>query len=169
MHGLKKRDSTILHDYLKVQVDSTVADHQVDLIVKVKRNSAISANQYRINDIIVYPNYSINADSLVATTDSVKHNDITIIDPENIFKPRILIVLYISKDDFYNRTNHNLSLNRLVNLGTFKFVKNQFKVADTIGNYLDAYYYLTPLPKKSIRGEVLAKTNSANYQEQNSM
>jgi hypothetical protein len=30
-------------------------------------------------------------------------------------------------------------------------VKNQFKVADTIGNYLDAYYYLTPLPKKSIR------------------
>jgi hypothetical protein len=22
-------------------------------------------------------------------------------------------------------------------------VKNQFKVADTIGNYLDAYYYLT--------------------------
>jgi hypothetical protein len=64
-------------------------------------------------------------DSLVATTDSVvKHNDITIIDPENIFKPRILIVLYISKDDFYNRTNHNLSLNRLVNLGTFKFEKS---------------------------------------------
>jgi hypothetical protein len=47
-------------------------------------------------------------------------------------------------------------------------VKNQFKVADTIGNYLDAYYYLTPLPKKSIRVEVLAK-NSANYTEQNSM
>jgi hypothetical protein len=49
-----------------------------------------------------------------------------------------------------------------VNLGTFKFVKNQFKVA-TLGNYLDAYYYLTPLPKKSIRLELLAKTNSANY------
>ena len=44
-----------------------------------------------------------------------------------------------------------------------KFVKNQFRVSDTIGNYLDAYYYLTPLPKKSIRLEALAKTNSANY------
>jgi outer membrane protein assembly factor BamA len=153
-------------DYLKVQVDSTVADHQVDLIVKVKKETPPSAqSQYRINDIIVYPNYSINADSLVATTDSVvKHNDITIIDPENIFKPRIFDrTLYFKKEDFYNRTNHNLSLNRLVNLGTFKFVKNQFTVADTIGNYLDAYYYLTPLPKKSIRLEVLAKTNSANY------
>jgi hypothetical protein len=31
-------------DYLKVQVDSTVADHQVDLIVKVKGNPVISAN-----------------------------------------------------------------------------------------------------------------------------
>jgi hypothetical protein len=33
-------------------------------------------------------------------------------------------------------------------------VKNQFKVADTIGNYLDAYYYLTHCLKKSIRGSI---------------
>jgi hypothetical protein len=38
-------------DYLKVQVDSTVADHQVDLIGKPK----LAQTQYRINDIIVYP------------------------------------------------------------------------------------------------------------------
>lgn len=153
-------------DYLKVQVDSTVADHQVDLIIKVKPETPeLAKTQYRINNIKVYPNYSINADSLATSTKSVvKHNDITIIDSENLFKPRIFDrTLYFKKDDFYNRTNHNLSLNRLVNLGTFKFVKNEFKAADTIGNYLDAYYYLTPLPKKSIRVEVLAKTNSANY------
>ncbi|MEZ7504843.1 BamA/TamA family outer membrane protein [Flavobacterium sp. Arc2] len=153
-------------DYLKVQVDSTVADHQVDLIVKVKdKTPEQSQTQYRINDIIVYPNYSINMDSTVtASASALKHNDMTIIDDENLFKPRIFDrTLYFKKDDFYNRTNHNLSLNRLVNLGTFKFVKNEFKVADTIGNYLDAYYYLTPLPKKSIGLEVLAKTNSANY------
>jgi hypothetical protein len=38
MHGLKKRILLFAPDYLKVQVDSTVADHQVDLIVKVKGN-----------------------------------------------------------------------------------------------------------------------------------
>lgn len=153
-------------DFLKIQVDSTVADHKVDLIVMVKEETPeLSQTQYRINDIVVYPNYSINADSLIVTPDAVvHHNDFTIIDSENLFKPRIFDrTLYFKKDDLYNRTNHNLSLNRLVNLGTFKFVKNEFKVADTIGNYLDAYYFLTPLPKKSIRVELSAKTNSANY------
>ncbi|TDE28502.1 hypothetical protein E0I61_11480 [Flavobacterium ranwuense] len=153
-------------DYLKVQVDTTVADHQVDLIVKVKDEAPkLAETPYKINKIIVYPNYSIGSDSVKTNMDSIKkYNDLTIIDPENLFKPRIFDrALYFKKNDLYNRTDHNLSLNRLVNLGTFKFVKNQFRVSDTTGNYLDAYYYLTPLPKKSIRLEVLAKTNSANY------
>jgi hypothetical protein len=34
---LKEKGFYYLPDYLKVQVDSTVADHQVDLIVKVKK------------------------------------------------------------------------------------------------------------------------------------
>lgn len=153
-------------DYLKVQVDSTVADHLVDLIVKVKQEApAIAETPYKINRIIVYPNYSIGFDSIEPDYSAVKkYNDFTIIDPDNLFKPRIFDrALYFKKEDLYNRTNHNLSLNRLVNLGTFKFVKNQFKPSDTIGNYLDAYYYLTPLPKKSLGVEALAKTNSANY------
>lgn len=153
-------------DYIKVQVDSTVADHQVDLIVKVKDETPkLAETPFKINKIIVYPNYSIGSDSLKPDYNSIKkYNDFTIIDPDNLFKPRIFDrALYFKKEDLYNRTNHNLSLNRLVNLGTFKFVKNQFKPSDTLGNYLDAYYYLTPLPKKSLRLEVLAKTNSANY------
>ena len=149
-------------DYLKVQVDSTVAKHEVDLIVKVKNETpTASKTPYKINKIIIYPNYSLNQDSL---TKPLKYLDFTIYDTTKTFKPRIFDrTLYFKKDDLYNRTNHNLSLNRLVTLGTFKFVKNQFVVSDTIGNYLDAYYYLTPLPRKSIRLEVLAKTNSANY------
>ena len=149
-------------DYLKVQVDSTVGKHEVDLILKVKTEApAKSKLVYKINKIIIYPNFSIAVDTL---TKSEKYNDFTIIGNNNLFKPRIFDrTLYFNKGDLYNRTNHSLSLNRLVNLGTFKFVKNQFKVSDTIGNYLDAYYYLTPLPQKSIRVEILGKTNSANY------
>lgn len=153
-------------DYIKVQVDSTVKDHQVDLIVKIKDETpTLAKQQYKINKVIVYPNYAINSDKQSTTTNTiVRYKDFTIVDPDNLFKPRVFDrTLYFKKGDFYNRTDHNLSLNRLVNLGTFKFVKNQFQVADTIGNYLDAYYYLTPLPKKSLSLEVLAKTNSANY------
>jgi hypothetical protein len=53
----------------------------------------------------------------------VQYKDFTIIDPDNLFKPRFDRTLYFAKGDLYNRTDHNLSLNRLVNLGTFKFVK----------------------------------------------
>lgn len=152
-------------DFLKVQVDSTVGKHQVDLLVKVKGETPFAArNVYRINNIIIYPNYSLSSRRSKHADSITIHNDFKIIDPEHLFNPRIFDrTLYFKKNDLYNRKNHNLTLNRLVNLGTFKFVKNQFKESDTTGNYLDAYYYLTPLPKKSIRAEVLAKTNSANY------
>lgn len=153
-------------DYLKVQVDSTIGKHQVDLILKVKNETPeLAETPFKINKIIVYPNYTLGSDSVKLNLDAIeKYNDFTIVDAEKLFKPQIFDrTLYFKKGDFYNRTHHNLSLNRLVNLGTFKFVKNQFKPSDTTGNYLDAYYYLTPLPKKSIRMEVLAKTNSANY------
>jgi outer membrane protein assembly factor BamA len=96
--------------------------------------------------------------------DVVQYKDFTIIDSAHTFKPRVFDrALYFKKGDYYNRKNHNLSLNRFVNLGTFNFVKNEFKVSDSLKNTLDAYYYLTLLPKKFIRVEVLGKTNSASY------
>ncbi len=149
-------------DYIKVQVDSTVGKYEVDLIVKVKDETPVKAKTpFKINKIVIYPNYALNQDSLYVAE---SYRDLTIIGNDGLFKPRVWDrTLYFQKGDLYNRTDHNLSLNRLVNLGTFKFVKNQFKPSDTIGNYLDAYYYLTPYPKKSVRIEVLAKTNSANY------
>lgn len=149
-------------DYIKVQVDSTVGKYEVDLIVKVKDEAPSKSKiPFKINKIVIYPNYALNQDSL---TKAEQYKDLTIIGNDGLFKPRVWDrTLYFQKGDLYNRTDHNLSLNRLVNLGTFKFVKNQFKESDTLGNYLDAYYYLTPLPRKSIRIEVLAKTNSANY------
>lgn len=157
-------------DFILVQVDSTVGDHKVDLNVKIKEETpARSKEVYTIDDIIVFSNYSIenaakNDTITFAGVSAQKYKDFTIVDPENTFRPIIYDhTLFFHTGDIYNRRDHNLSLNRLVNLGTFKFVKNEFKLADTISNKLDAYYYLTPLPRKSIRFEILAKTNSANY------
>jgi outer membrane protein assembly factor BamA len=153
-------------DYLLVQVDSTIGNREVSLRLKVKNETPEKAkNIYKINNIYVYPNYSITEDTLSETSAAaVKFKDLTIIDPEKKFKPQIFErSLQFVKGEPYNRTDHNKSLNRLVNMGTFKFVKNQFKESDSIENGLDAYYFLTPLPKKSIRLELLGKTNSANY------
>ena len=152
-------------DYLKIQVDSTVGKKQVDLIIKVKPETPEkSKNAFKINKIFIYPNYSLNQDSILSNVKSEKYKDFEIFDFEKTFNPKIFDrTLYFKKDDLYNRTSHNLSLNRLVNLGTFKFVKNQFKISDSLKNNLDVYYYLTPFTRKSIRVELLGKTNSANY------
>jgi outer membrane protein assembly factor BamA len=153
-------------DFILAQVDSTKGDHEVNIKLKIKDETPDKAAiAYKINKIVVYPNFSILKDSITyKNEDIVQYKDFTIIDSAHTFKPRIFDrTLYFKKGDLYNRKNHNLSLNRFVNLGTFSFVKNEFKVSDSIKNTLDAYYYLTLLPKKFIRVEVLGKTNSASY------
>ena len=153
-------------DYILAQVDTTKGDHEVTIKLKIKDETPDKATiAYKINKIVVYPNFSILKDSITyKKEDVVQYKDFTIIDSAHTFKPRVFDrTLYFKKGDFYNRKNHNLTLNRFVNLGTFNFVKNEFKVSDSIKNTLDAYYYLTLLPKKFIRVEVLGKTNSASY------
>lgn len=159
-------------DNIIVQADSTVLkEPKVELFVKLKKNTPeISKDQFTIDKTIVFADYNI-ADlklgkyGIPYKTDSVKvYNDLYIIDPENKFKPKIFDrTLYFNKGDLYNRKDHNLSLNRLISLGVFKFVKNEFVVSDSLNHQFDAYYLLTPRPVQSLRLETLGKTNSANY------
>ncbi|WP_209435097.1 BamA/TamA family outer membrane protein [Flavobacterium aquidurense] len=153
-------------DYILAQVDSSKGDHEVKIKLVIKADAPPKAlTAYKINKIVVYPNFTVSKDSVKYTQkDIVKYKDFTIIDTANTFKPRVFDrAIYFKKGDLYNRKDHNLTLNRFVNLGTFSFVKNEFKPSDSLKNSLDSYYYLTLLPKKFIRVEVLGKTNSASY------
>lgn len=148
-----------------VQVDSTNNQHKVDLIINVKSSTPLKAQQiYSINDIFIYSNYDIAKDS-TNSEQGVKHNDFYVIDSANTFKPQVFErTMFFNKGDVYNRTAHNMSLNRLMSLGTFKFVKNEFGETPMSGdNQLDAYYYLTPYAKKSLRAELTGRTTSANF------
>ncbi|WP_027376554.1 translocation and assembly module lipoprotein TamL [Kaistella palustris] len=159
-------------DNIIIQADSTVLkEPRVELFVKLKNNTPeLAKDQFTIDKTIVFADYNI-ADvklgkyGIPYNTDSVEvYKDIYIIDPEKKFKPKIFDrTLYFQKGDLYNRTDHNLSLNRLISLGVFKFVKNEFVVSDSLAHKFDAYYLLTPRPFQSLRVETLGKTNSANY------
>lgn len=153
-------------DYILAQVDSTKGDYEVKIKLKIKDETPEKSKiAYKIDKIVVYPNFSISKDSIrYKKEDIVQYKDFTIIDSADTFRPRVFDrAIYFKKGDFYNRKDHNLTLNRFVNLGTFNFVKNEFKLSDSLPNTLDTYYYLTLLPKKFIRVEVLGKTNSASY------
>ena len=153
-------------DYILAQVDSSKGDHEVNVRLVIKADAPPKAlTAYKINKIVVYPNFTVSKDSVQYTKeDIVQYKDYTIIDTADTFNPRVFDrAIYFQRGDLYNRKDHNLTLNRFVNLGTFGFVKNEFRVSDSIPKSLDSYYYLTLLPKKFIRVEVLGKTNSASY------
>lgn len=160
-------------DNLIIQVDSTVLQHRVNLNLKVKDNTPeLARNQYTIDNVYLFSDYNLrNRDmqrggtrfkSIIDTLSADNH--IYIIDPKHKFKPRIYDrVLYFKSGDLYNRSDHNLTLSRLTNLGVFKFVKNQFVLKDSAAHIFDAYYYLTPNDFKSLQLETLGKSNSASY------
>ena len=155
-----------------VQADSTVTNkNKVEMFVKLKDDTPqLAKEQFTIDKVVVFPDYNIEdvkggKYNIPYNTDSLEViDDFYIVDPKDRFNPRIFDrALYFNRGDLYNRTDHNLSLNRLISLGVFKFVKNEFKISDSASHKFDAYYLLTPRPFKSLRFEALAKQNSANY------
>ena len=161
-------------DNIIVQADSTVSkDHKVEMIVKLKDNTPkLATEQFTIDKVVVFPNYNLRDAkkglyNIPMNPDSLKgyeYNDIYVVDPKKKFKPRMFDrALYFDRGDIYNRKDHNLSLNRLISLGVFKFVKNEFVVSDSLNHKFDAYYVLTPRELQSLRLEALGRTNSANY------
>ncbi len=149
-------------DDLLFRADSAVGDQQVDMSLIIKKTTPQEAFKvYRINDVVVFADYNVHVDTSINVADLPKFHGYTIIDSEKMFKPEIFSRALIFKPgDVYNRRDHDLSLNRLINLGVFKFVKIRFDETDTANNKLNAYYYLTPTEKKSIRFEVSGLTQS---------
>ena len=154
-------------EHLLIRVDSTIGDNKVNLFVAVKEEvPTVSREIHRINNVYIYSNYSLataQADTNKANTTVIRGYNI--IDRENTFKPRLLArMMQFQPGEVYNRTEHNLTLNRLINLNVFKFVKNRFEPAPSLDTpRLNVYYYLTPLPKKSLRAEISGTQKSNGF------
>jgi outer membrane protein insertion porin family len=154
-------------DFLVIQTDSTIGDNKVTLYVKVKPGTPEKAMQvYTINDVYIMPNYRLNrsTDADTSKQHATYYKGYYVVDRRKLYKPMLFEQsMQFKPGDVYNRTDHNLTINRLVTLGVFKFVKNRFaEVPASDSNLLNTYYYLTPLPKKSLRGEINGNTKSNN-------
>ena len=153
-------------DFIIVQVDSTIGDNKVNLYVKVKPVTPPQArNIYRINDVFIFANYRLQAPALdTLKSVAIYYKGYYVVDTRKVYKPRMFSqAMQFDPGDIYTRTDHNKSISRLVSLNTFKFVKNRFEVVPAIDSFkLNAIYYLTPYPKKSIRAEVNASNKSNN-------
>jgi outer membrane protein insertion porin family len=151
-------------EQLIIQYDSTIVNHQVDLNVKIKPATPERAREiYSIRNIYVYPDYSLRDTAL--KLDSAKaYRWYNIIDPRKTARPYLFAnTVLLHPNDVYSRTVHNNSLNRFINLGPYRYVKNRFEDVTPDSPKLDVYYFLTPYKRKSLQLELLARSTSANY------
>jgi outer membrane protein insertion porin family len=153
-------------DYLLLESDTTTGLHEVDMYLTIKKITPQEAKHpYQIKSVVIYPNYQLSNNKQEIDSTSVKVGErFVIIDSAQIFKPIVFeSAMQFRPGDWYSRKNHNATLSRLISLGAFKFVKNRFEtVQDSNVLKLNTYYYLTPMPRKSFRIELLGTSKTNN-------
>jgi outer membrane protein insertion porin family len=149
-------------DHILVLADTTSNTNTVKLSVTIKQSTPARAQQkFTIDSILIFPKHSLSRDT-ARQGPSVTQGDLVIFDSEETYRQRLFErVMVFRRGDIYNRTSHNRTLNRLIELGVFKYVDNKFlESGDTL---LNVYYYLTPFPKKSLRIEISGRNTSTNF------
>jgi len=156
-------------DFLIFEADTNrYANKQFDLLLRLKKDTPQkSVIPYTIDSISVFPNYSIEGDSL--TPASGKEVDgIDFFQKEEFFKPEKLEpYILIEEGQPYNAETAHLTSNLLSALGSYKFVNLRFHETDTLANdgkgSLRADIFLSPLNKRSIRAQIQAVTKSNGF------
>lgn len=159
-------------DYLIVKVDSTIGQadstlgpQQVNLYLEVKKETAqTSLKQYFINRIFVNTGTEASQEADSAVNKGRLRRGITISDPGRDYKRRIFYdAIGFRHGNLYTNTMHDVSLQRLVNLQNFRFVKNRFDLVPRSDSaLLDVHYDLSPMKRKSLQAKLSASTKSNN-------
>ena len=171
-----------LPDYVTVLTDTAVGNHKVRFYLAIKPDIPAAAKvPYYLRNVYIFPNYTLanarndtnRAVAYQAPIPTAADSGLTnrpgkfyIVDSARVYNPVLFEdVISLRPGRRYNSRAQDLSLSRLVNLGTFKYIRNRF---EPIGRYgsdsalMDVNYYLTPLPKRSVRLELSGNSRSNN-------
>lgn len=155
-------------DYILIDADTGIGNNQADLILKMKYNEMPrnAYKKYSINQVTIFSNYRLNnatrkgSDSTFrrrnpSAEDTVKYDGFRLVDRQKLYRPYVFYqAMQLKPGELYNKRDQNIALNRLVTLGAFKFVKNEFTpVRDSTRNLLDVTYLLTPYARKAFNVE----------------
>ncbi|MDP1746536.1 MAG: BamA/TamA family outer membrane protein, partial [Bacteroidota bacterium] len=155
-------------DYLLFKADTSQANHTVTFKLTLKDSVPKNAlTVYRINNVFIDQDYSLNENAIEKSKDTLRFQNNFFIGKETDMKIRPKVILrsvYLKKQEIYSRKNHNITLNRLMSMGNFKFVRIKFSDSDTSAyGYLDVTILMTPMPKHTFRSEMDLVSKSNNY------
>lgn len=164
-------------EYIIIKADTGAAPHQMDVTVSLNTDK-IPDNalyRYRISKVTIIPNYRMTTTSKKDEQKNAwfqNYGDTTyypqgfgIVERRSAFRPYIFQqAMQLKPGEWYNLRAQNLALSRLVNIGAFKFVKNEFTPVTEIsgGHFLDLTYYLSPYPRKSLSADIGGYTQNDN-------
>lgn len=163
-------------DFLIARIDTGLNADSLDvhLTLKYEAMQPKAFQVYHIKDIYINSNYIVRTNSTnnnrrdtaqgtirrTPQTDTINYELFNIVKRrEENFKPFLFkSSIAFKPGDVYSRRVQNLSLNRLVSLNAFKFIKNDMVESyDSTGRpMLSAIYLLTPYPSKSLNLETSA-------------
>ena len=154
-------------DYLMAYADSTIGNREVALYLNVKRTiPELAKHAYKINNIIVFPNYTLISPQLdTSLYGANRFDDLIIKDTTKKFNNRLFAQnITYRPGSVYNSRSQNTTLNRFINISAFKFVKNRFEALNDSGSErrMNVYYYLTPAKKKSLQAAIDAFSKENN-------
>ncbi|REG90975.1 translocation and assembly module lipoprotein TamL [Algoriphagus antarcticus] len=154
-------------DFLIFEADTNISDtlRKFNLYLRLKQNTPERGIiPYQIDEINVFPNYSID--------ESGEKLDTTVVAEKNfiqgnlVFRPSLLEdYILIQKEELYSPKMSKLTSNRLSSIGTYKFVNLRYEelsTDDSLG-HLQANIYLSPMTKRSVRAELLGVSKSNNF------
>nr|WP_245949295.1 BamA/TamA family outer membrane protein [Echinicola strongylocentroti] len=155
-------------DYLIFEADTNnYDDRKFDLFLRLKSgvpNQAVVP--YSINEIHVYPNYSVEENTKEQDTTVVENIDF--IQDVVTFRPDLLEkYILIKEGQRYSSEESRFTSNRLSSIGNYRYVNLRYDEVDSVGmddeGKLDANIYLSPLKKRSVRAELQGLSKSNNF------
>jgi outer membrane protein insertion porin family len=152
-------------DYLVFTADTSRAPRTVNLSLSLKNDVPTEAKiPYLIRTITIDPSYTLERDSLQSSLDTATIDSVVFIGTSTI-RPRVLLrSCALRRNRLYSRRQHNRTLNRIMNMGNFKYAAIKFSGTDSAGSgFLDVKILMTPLQKRSLRSELALVSKSNDF------
>lgn len=151
-------------EYIYFKVDS-LHKGWVDLYMTyVPEMPASATRQYTISSVSVYGNYTLERDSIIRQQAGRKTKEFTVIDKQERYRTDLYRrTVLLREGQIYSKSLQNISIERLMNLQNFRFVRSVF-VPDSAGmQSLASRFYLTPAKKRTLRLEISGESKSNNF------
>lgn len=155
-------------DYLLFKADTSSADHSMTLKLTLKDSIPPNALKvYRINNVVVDQNFTLNERHSQMLNDSVLFENIVFMGNKERMKMRPKVIsrsVFLRKGEVFSRLNYTKTLNRLMSMGNFKLVQINFSETENPDtDLLDVGILITPLTKYTFRAEMDVVSKSNNY------